>query len=200
MFGFLIGTACLIGLIKVLRGGFRRGYGYGGGCGYGGGGCGGGGWGYRGHGGHHGGFDHGGFEDRGGYGERGGFRDGGAFWLRALFQRLDTTPGQEKVIREAIDEVRRNAAQLRDEGRATRSDVAKAVKSPSFDETVMGELFARHDTHLEKMRKDVVGAIAKVHAVLDDRQRDALAELIERGPFAGGFRGGFGGPFRRAWA
>ena len=33
MFGFLIGTACLIGLIKVLRGG--RGYGYGGCGGYG---------------------------------------------------------------------------------------------------------------------------------------------------------------------
>ena len=197
MFGFLIGTACLFGLIKVLRGGHR--HGFGGGCGYGGGGCGGG-WGYRGHGGHHG-WDHGGFEDRGGYGERGGWRDGGAFWLRALFQRLDTTPGQEKVIREAIDEVRRNAATLRDEGRATRIDVAKAVKSPSFDETVMGELFARHDTHLEKMRKDLVGAIAKVHAVLDDRQRDTLAQLIERGPFAGGFPGGFqGGPFRRAWA
>jgi len=194
MFGFLIGTVCLIGLIKVLRGGFRRGYGYGG-CGASGGSCGGG-WGGRGFGGHHGGGwgDH----ERGGWGERGGWRDGGAFWLRALFERLDTSPGQEKVIREAIDEVRRNASTLRDEGRATRSDVAKAVKSPSFDETVMGELFARHDTHLEKMRKDLVGAIAKVHAVLDDRQRDALAQLIERGPFGGAPFGG--GPFRRAWA
>lgn len=193
MFGFLIGTACLIGLIKVLRGGYRRGYGYGGGCGSSGGSCGGGGWGHRGH--HDG-------ERGGGWGERGGWRDGGAFWLRALFERLDTSPGQEKVIREAIDELRRNASELRDEGKHTRADVAKAVKSPSFDETVMGELFARHDTHLEKMRKEVVGAIAKVHAVLDDKQRDALAQLIERGPFAGGFGGGGfgGGPFRRAWA
>lgn len=190
MFGFLIGTVCLIGLIKVLRGGYRRGYGHGG-CGWSGGSCGGG---YgRGWGGHHG-WDHGG--DHGGW-ERGGFRDGGAFWLRALFERLDTSPGQEKVIREAIDEVRRNASTLRDEGRATRADVAKAVKSPSFDETVMGELFARHDNHLEKMRKDLVGAIAKVHAVLDDRQRELLAQLIERGPFGGAQ---FGGPFRRAWA
>ena len=200
MFGFLIGTACLIGLIKVLRGGFRRRWGYGGGYGSYGGGCGGsggscgGGGGYR---------DFGGHQDRGwgGHHDQGWGDRGAPFWLRGLFQRLDTSPGQEKVIREAIDELRRSAADLRDEGRHTRSDVAKAVKSVSFDETVMGELFARHDTHLEKMRKDAVGAIGKVHAVLDDRQREILAQIIERGPFGGQFGGPFGGgPFRRGWA
>ena len=193
MFGFLIGTVCLIGLIKVLRGGFRRrwGYGgYGGGCGWSGGSCGGGG-GYRDSGGHH---DQWGGHD-GGY-DRWGDR-GGPFWMRGLFQRLRTSPGQEKVIRDAFDELRRAASELRDEGRHSRNDVAKAVRSPSFDETVMGELFARHDTHLEKMRKEAVGAIGKVHAVLDDRQREILAEIIERGPFGGRFGGG---PFRRAWA
>jgi Spy/CpxP family protein refolding chaperone len=193
MFGFLIGTACLIGLIKVLRGGWRRGYGHGGwsggSCGGGGGGCGGG-WGSRGRGGH----DH-----EGGWGSRHGadWDRGGPFWLRGLFERLGTSAAQEKVIRDAIDEARRSASELRDEGRHTRSDVARAVRSASFDETVMGELFARHDTHLEKLRKDTVGVIGKVHAVLDDRQRDILAQIIERGPFAGGFRGG---PFRGAWA
>lgn len=196
MLGFLIGTACLIGLIKVLRGGWR-GYGYrgwsGGSCGGGscGGGSCGGGWGHRGHGGHH---DH-----EGGWGgshHGGGWDRGGPFWLRGLFERLQTSPAQEKVIRDAVDEARRSASDLRDEGRHTRGDVAKAVRSASFDETVLGELFARHDTHLEKMRKDMVGVLGKVHAVLDDRQREVLAQIIERGPFAGGFRGG---PFRRAW-
>ena len=190
MLGFLIGTACLIGLIKVLRGGWRRGYGYGGWSGgsCGGGSCGGG-WGYRGHGGHDG--------DWGGHRHGADWDRGGPFWLRGLFERLGTSPAQEKVIREAIDEARRSASELRDEARHTRGDVARAVRSASFDETVLGELFARHDTHLEKMRKDMVGVLGKVHAVLDDRQREVLAQLIERGPFAGGFRGG---PFRSAWA
>jgi Heavy-metal resistance len=183
MLVFLIGTACLIGLIKVLRGGWCRGYGHGGSCG-------GGGWGYRGHDGwgghHHGGWDRGGADwDR-----------GGPFWMRGLFQRLGTSPAQEKVIREAVDEARRSAGSLRDEGRQTRGDVAKAVRSPSLDETVLGELFARHDAHLETMRKDMVGVLGKVHAVLDDRQREILAEIIERGPFAGQR----GGPFRTMWA
>ena len=177
MLGFLIGTACLIALIKVVRRG-RHGHG-----GWSGGSCGGG-WGRHRHGdGHH---HHRGW---------GGWRDD-AFWLRGLFERLDTSPAQEKVIREAIDEMRRSTSDLRDEARATRDDVAKAVQSPSLDETVLGELFARHDTHLEKVRKDAVGALGKVHAVLDDRQRELLAQLIASGPF-GGRRGG---PFRTAWA
>lgn len=186
MLGFLIGTACLIGLIRVLRGGWRR-RGYGG---WSGGSCGGG-WGYRGHHGHHG-------EDGWGGWRRGDDWDrGGPFWLRGLFERLGTSPAQEKVIRDAVEEMRRSASELRDEARHSRGDVARAVRSASFDETVMGELFARHDTHLEKMRKDMVGVIGKVHAVLDDRQREVLAQIIERGPFAGGHRGG---PFRSAWA
>ena len=180
MLGFLIGTACLIGLIKVLRGGYRRGYGHGG---WSGGSCGGG-WGRRERGG-----------DREGWESRWSDR-GGPFWLRGLFERIDASPAQEKVIRDAVDELRRSASDLRDEARATRDDVAKAVKSPSLDETILGELFARHDTHLEKMRKDAVGALAKVHAVLDDRQREIFAQLIARGPFGGGR----GGPFRSAWA
>jgi hypothetical protein len=61
MIGFIIGTACLIGLIKVLRHG-RGGCGYGGRCGRGG--CGGG-WGGR--------YGH---EGRGGWGGgRGDHRD-----------------------------------------------------------------------------------------------------------------------------
>ncbi len=183
MLGFLIGTACLIALIKVVRRG-RHGHGYGG---WSGGSCGGGWGGHR----HHGRGDH-----HEGWGGGSAWSDrGGPFWLRGLFERLDATPDQAKVIRDAIDEMRRSTSDLRDEARATREDVAKAVKSPSLDETVLGELFARHDTHLEKMRKDAVGALAKVHAVLDDRQREIFAQLIARGPF-----GGRGGPFRSAWA
>ena len=157
MFGFIIGTACLIGLIRVLRGGrcgYGHGYGrwgrpaFGGGCGGGyGGPCGGGGCGY--HGG--GGWEH---HDQGGWGghhggpyrERSGEHRGGwawrrgGFFLRGLFEQLDTTPGQEKAIMEAVDEMRKTAFQHREELKKSRADIAKAMRSPSFDETVMGEL------------------------------------------------------------
>lgn len=205
MFGFLIGTACLIGLVRVLRGGgacggrfgYRHhGYGYG----YGGGACGPYAFqgscpsGYAGQGPWEGGFGptHGGpFRTHG----REGFRRGGGSFmanmmLRRLFEVLDTTPGQEKVIAAAMEEMRAEMAKHRSEVGKTREDIAKVMRGPGVDETVMGELFARHDATLEAMRKALVGALAKVHEALEPEQRDRLASLIERTP---GFWGAFGG-------
>jgi hypothetical protein len=181
MLGFLIGTVCLVGLIKTLRWG-RHG---GGGCGYGRGyGHHGGGWGRRGWGGgdgEHG--DHGG--SGGGWGGRG--FGGPNVFMRMLFQRLETTPGQEKVIVAAYEEMREAAQKARGELKASRGDVAKAMRSESIDEVFFGEMFARHDTALEALRKASLGAVAKVHDALDEKQRARFADLIESGP--AGFRG-----------
>ncbi len=180
MLGFIVGTACLIGLIKVLRRG-RGGYGYGGGCGGGGR--------FRGY------RDH----DDGGHHEEGfrrygwgGWGGGSGFFLRAILEQLDATPEQENVIAKAFREVRDEASKSRDEMRRSREDIAKAMRSPGFDEVLLGELFARHDTVMEAMRRTVTGALAKVHVVLDEKQRNHLAFLIENGP--GFFRRG---PSRR---
>jgi Spy/CpxP family protein refolding chaperone len=181
MLGFLIGTACLIGLVKVLR--FGRGYGHARSCGWGGRGYGRGGF---------GGDDFGGFGGGGGFGGHHGGPPwagfgGEMFFLRQLSRLLDATPGQEKVIREAVEEVRRAASELKGEGRTSRGDVAKALRSEGFDEVLFGEMFHRHDVAMDTVRKAVMGALAKVHAVLDERQRARLADLVEQGP--GAFRG-----------
>jgi hypothetical protein len=175
MLGFVIGTLCLIGLVKTLRWGRRhRAYGYG----YGYGGCGSSGFhGFSGHG-PFGGDHHGGWGDGGG--GFGGWGPGAM--LRSLFQRLDTTPGQEKVILSAVDELREAGRKLRGEAGQTRADVAKAMRSPGFDEVLFGEMFARHDTSVEELRKAAVGAMAKIHDALDEKQRARLADLIESGP------------------
>ena len=170
MLGIIIGTACLIGLVNVLRHGR-----YGGGCE--------GGWGggrFRGYREQEGGFR------RGGWG--GGWGGGPGFILRAIIEQLDATPEQEKVIVAAFREVRNEAAKNREEVRKSREDIAKAMRSPGFDEVLLGELFARHDTVIEGMRRAVMGALATVHVVLDEKQRDTLASLIENGP--GFFRRG----------
>jgi hypothetical protein len=163
MFGFFIGTACLIGLVMTVRRG-QHGHGCGGAHGFGAGLFGGRGWG-------------------------GGGRRGSRFFLSILLDRIETTPGQEKVIVSAIDELRDAARAQRSEIKKTRADVAAAVRSPSFDETRLGELFARHDTAIESMRKAAVGAVGKIHAVLEDGQRERLADLIETGPIAFRSRG-----------
>lgn len=180
MLGFLVGTACLIGLIKVVRAGRR------GACG--GGGCGGRGWG-----GHHGHGHHG--HGHGWHG--GGWRGrGGGFWMRGLFERLDTSPGQEKVIKQSVEEFFDATRSMRGELDQSRRDIASALRSGVIDETAMGELFARHDEKLREVRKTVVGSLAKVNDALDEDQRKRLADMLERGLGGGGFGGFGGGPYR----
>lgn len=198
MLGFIVGTACLIGLIKVLRrGGCHGGYGYGrlgggchgGGCHGGGGRWGGGGWG--GGWGHHGGPNHFGAQSPWG---GGGGGDGARWMLRSLFERLQTTPGQERVILEAVDTLRKQGTDGREALRQTASDAARAFRGERFDEAVMGDAFARQDASLETMQKALFDALQKVHDALDERQRRELADMMERGV---GFFGRFNqGPYR----
>jgi hypothetical protein len=145
MFGFFIGTACLIGLVAVARRG-RRHFGYGGGC----------------------------------HGRRG---FGGRFLFRRVLERLDTTPGQEKVIREAIHDLKEEAYTLRGEMRGTRSELAQALRAPELDKALLDRVFAKHDELLEKLRASLLDSAEKVHTTLDEQQRKRLADMIEAGPW-----------------
>ena len=155
MFGFLLGTACLVGRVWVLRSEHRR-WGSCGGCGR---------------------FDH----------PRGHDRDsssrgfGGRMFLRFLFERLDTTPGQEKVIRASVEDLLERVHSARREVEASRKDVARALRAESFDAEAMGEAFAKHDAAMSELRGSAMDALAKVHEALDSRQRERLADLVESG-------------------
>ena len=129
----------------------------------------------------------------GGFGYEGNLDSGGGFYrrfrggrktsffLHFLSDRLDATPGQERALASAVAQFHDDVAPLQAEVAKTRSDLAAAMRSASFDEVGMGELFARHDEALEKARRAAVGLGARVHEALDERQRDQLASLIERG-------------------
>lgn len=152
MFGFLMGTACLVGLFWVLKG--PRHFGHG---------C------------------HG-FGSRSGHERFDGRRGfGGRAFLHWLFERLDTTPGQERVIRAAADDLFDRVWAARREVDDSRKDVARAVRAESFDAEAMGEAFAKHDSAMAELRKALIDGLAKAHEALDERQRQRLAELIESG-------------------
>jgi Spy/CpxP family protein refolding chaperone len=108
----------------------------------------------------------------------------GPMVLRAVMHKIGARPDQQDAIRAAVEELRDTARGLRGEGRRTREEIAEAMRKQAFDEVAMGELFARHDTALETLRKAVVGTLAKAHNTLDERQRQRLADLIEAGPRA----------------
>ena len=180
MFGFVIGTACLLGAFMYAR---RHHHGWHGHhrCGP------------RGRWRHHHGHHHEPWHDRGGWDE--GWQGGGprmpscgmermVGWLAT---RLEATPEQYRVIRNEVEQFMDKTHELRRELRLSRDDIAKAMSGASFDEEVMGESFARQDERIRELREQLVGALARIHDALDPRQRDRLVELANRfGP-------------RRAW-
>jgi hypothetical protein len=183
MFGFLFGAACVVGLAMVLR---RRRYR---GCGA---------WGHGWHG-HHDGRGHGwghhghDWHDHDWHGHQ---RGGGGGWRSRfswdgfLASRLEATPDQQKVIRDELEGFWEKTRDLRRELRLSRDDIAKAMRSDAFDAEVMGDSFSRQDERIREIREALVGALAKIHDVLDERQRRRLADMVESMDRFGGRGGG----------
>jgi hypothetical protein len=121
--------------------------------------------------------------------------------LRWLFERLETMPGQERVIVQALERLSENRALVHEELKQTRADVARAVEGGLVDDSTLDETFARHDRLQAQLRVAAVEALKTVTETLDERQRKVLASLLSRGAGAAFFpRGpGWGGPFR-TWA
>jgi Spy/CpxP family protein refolding chaperone len=169
MFGFFIGSVCLVLLFAHLR---RRhyyaaygpwgddgGYGYGGSCGRG-----------------YGGFGFG----RGmwGRGRRGGHR---RMIARHLMTRLDTTPGQEKAIRSAVETLRSSFGDGREELQSVRRDLAQAFGSDALDEQALSAAVSKQEAFVNRTRGELVQAIRNVHEALDPRQRRQVSEWIASG-------------------
>ncbi|HEY2406684.1 MAG TPA: periplasmic heavy metal sensor [Polyangiaceae bacterium] len=149
MFGFVFGTACLIGLVALISRGHRHG-------------C------------------------HGHHGRRFG-RGRGRFLLNALLDRLDTTPGQEKVVRETVEGFVEELHGARREFRGSRVNVAQAVRGAAVDTGALQNVFEKQDQTIAHVRSAAVTAFGKIHETLDERQRKILADLIESGPFSHGY-------------
>jgi Spy/CpxP family protein refolding chaperone len=169
MVGLIFGTLCLIALVATVR---RRRYArffYGHAPFWGGP------W--------HDGFGH-------GYG-RGSFRRArgrrGLFY--GLFQRLDTTPGQEKAIVDLVDGVRERLSEAAAELGATRRELAAALGGELLDPAALDAAFQRANALFARLSKDAQAALAGIHEALDPEQRRQLAELLADGSFGPRFHG-----------
>jgi Spy/CpxP family protein refolding chaperone len=134
---------------------------------------------------------------RGHWGHHGHHGRGGGRWswrgrMRWIFERLDTSPGQEKVFVKAADELTEAFEKMRDELGATRAAIARALRSEQFDAASMRELHEKHDALIENMRQTLRNSLSQLHEALDPRQRRELADLIEHG-WGYGYRGYGGG-------
>ena len=128
------------------------------------------------------------FRGLGGFGPGRGF--GKRFFVRHILEHVRATPAQERVITAAFEEFRDEMKKnVGGEGRRSRKEIVDALRRSTFDGVLLGEQVARHDTILENGRKAFVGLVAKIHDALEPEQRERLADLLERGPRFGSFRG-----------
>jgi hypothetical protein len=120
---------------------------------------------------------------------------GGRGWgprgaLNAVLGRLDTAPGQEKVILGAVDDFVERARASGRELRSTRKDLAEALRGEQLDDARLEQVFGRHDAAIAELRTAGVDAVRKVHGALDERQRKILSDLVDSGmPFGFWARG-----------
>jgi Spy/CpxP family protein refolding chaperone len=158
MFGFVFGALCLGGLFALIKG--RR-YGF-----------------------HH----HRGWHHRHHFGHGCHRRGFGRFGLHFALDHLDTTPGQEKAIMAALDDLHDEASDLRSRVFSSRRTIGEALRGERLDESALESLVAQHTSDFAAFGARAIAALGKVHEVLDPEQRKRLARLIESGPgwgFAG---------------
>jgi hypothetical protein len=129
------------------------------------------------------GYGHGRFGAHGchgddGFGDRGGGPRG---WLRSVFLRLDTTPGQEKAIVAAAEQLKDVARGTKDRAAALRTELAQALRGERLDPLTVEAAFNRQEQALTELKAAAVVTFSKVHEALDERQRRLLADTLERG-------------------
>jgi len=100
--------------------------------------------------------------------------------MRHVFRRLDTSPGQEKVIRNAIEEMRSLSRDFRTRAQGTRADLAQLIRRGATA-TEINTWMSERLSELNQVTPAAAEAFGKVHDVLDDRQRETLAHFVERG-------------------
>ena len=172
MFGLIIGTLCLIALVRTLH--YRR-YGRFGYYGYGG-------WGrdwqpmnpWHGYAGP-------------AYVPACSARRRGI--LRGVFARLDTTPGQEKAIVSLLELAGERLRAMRGDMRATRKEIAALFASDVLDAGALEALFAQHRATFDRLSSEGVQTVVAIHELLDAKQRRMLSELLADGSFGASYQG-----------
>jgi len=127
---------------------------------------------------HHGGGDDEGHDDGGGFG-------GGPFGvrrpLRFLAYKLELDEKQVAELARVLDDLKTERAQGEVDRRRSLSGFADAVAGPTFDAARAKESAALRVATAERLRDAVTSALGKLHALLDDDQRERLAYLIRTG-------------------
>jgi Spy/CpxP family protein refolding chaperone len=123
----------------------------------------------------------------GGGGDGDGF-GGGGFGvrrpLRFLAYKLELDERQVAQLARILDELKTERAQGEVDRRRTLSAFADAVGGESFDAARAKEAADLRVATAERLRDAVTKALSRIHALLDNDQRERLAYLIRTGALA----------------
>ncbi len=136
---------------------------------------------------------YGGWHGHGGWQRRGWGGGNRRRWmLNAMLSRIDATPAQERAIVNELDQLEHRVRGAKSGLRDARGDLAAAVRGPSLDDGALGGALGRLDATTAEVRAAALDALRNIHAVLDDRQREQVADIID----SGWWRRGGGAPYR----
>jgi Spy/CpxP family protein refolding chaperone len=138
--------------------------------------------------GHHG--WHGGWHGHGGWPGWRGHQDRRGLYM--ALAHLDASPAQERAIVNEVDKLHEKLWQTKRNLKDSRGDLAAAIRASELDDAALGAVLGRVDGATADARSAILEALRNIHAVLDDRQRTHLADILEGGWW--GRRGGHGGP------
>jgi hypothetical protein len=95
------------------------------------------------------------------------------------FRRFGVTPDQEQPLRDALDALFAETADLRSELHQTQLDAAATLRADSLDDEALAPLFASQAEILVRLRDTVQRAVTSIHPVLRPEQRIRLAAALE---------------------
>jgi hypothetical protein len=101
--------------------------------------------------------------------------------LRFLAYKLELDEKQVAELARVLDDLKTERAQGEVDRRRSLSGFADAVAGPTFDATRAKESAALRVATAERLRDAVTAALGRLHALLDNDQRERLAYLIRTG-------------------
>lgn len=101
--------------------------------------------------------------------------------LRGLFLRLDTTPGQEKALVSLLAQARERFYTVKGDLGSTRRELAALLGRETLDSAALEALVGRQRESLTGLAQEVVQTLTSVHELLDVEQRRELGELLSDG-------------------
>ena len=110
---------------------------------------------------------------------------GGAFGvrrpLRFLAYKLELDERQVAELARILDELKTERAQAEVDRRRSLSAFADAVGAETFDDARAKEAATIRVRTAERLRDAITSALSRMHALLDNEQRERLAYLIRTG-------------------